>query len=242
MSLHETALPALAATVVLALVARAARAVDTSGALAGIFVAGSISAGQGLPGLGLLALFFASGSVATRVGWARKQDEGTAEAGEGARDARRVLAKGGIAALCGLICAAGAGAGAGWAAGALAGALAAATADTLGTEVGTLARGRPRLLPTFRAVPRGTPGAVSWQGTLGGAVGAAALAAVAGAGGVVAWTVAPFTAAAGIAGSFLESAAGALPAVREGVPGWVRNLFATGSGALLGGLAARSLS
>jgi len=231
-ALAETAPLALTLTLVLAVVARGARAVDWSGAAAGLLVGGLVSAGLGLEGLGVLGLFFVGGSVATKIGWKRKTAKGTAESGGGARDARRVLAKGGIAALAAAAhalhpCPA--------LAGAFAGALAAALADTLGTEIGTLARGTPRVLPTFRAAPAGTPGAVSWAGTAAGAVGGIVIAAGAGMLPIAAFDlrVGASIAAAGVLGSFVESAAaGAVGAGRRG--GRLRNLLATGTGAAIG--------
>lgn len=52
------------------------------------------------------------------------------------------------------------------------GAFAAATSDTWETEIGTLLLAKPRLVTTWRPVPSGTSGAVSWVGTLGGLLGA----------------------------------------------------------------------
>ncbi len=224
--LNTSATTAIVVRLVLALIARLLRAVDNGGALAGIAVGAAVALARGLPGLAVVGAFFVLGSVATRVGWSRKSRAGTAERGGGARGARRVLAKGGIAAVATL-----------WpgAVGALAatGALAAALADTLGTEIGALARGRPRLLPTLRAVATGTPGAVSIQGTMAGIGGAAAVAAIASAGGLLAWDAAPWAALGGAAGALLESVlAGAVPAFARW-PGTWRNVLTTGAGAAI---------
>jgi uncharacterized protein (TIGR00297 family) len=51
--------------------------------------------------------------------------------------------------------------------------LAGANADTWGTEIGVLNPGQPILLTTFRQVPKGTSGGVSWAGTLAAFGGAA---------------------------------------------------------------------
>lgn len=58
-------------------------------------------------------------------------------------------------------------------------ALAAATADTWATEIGTLARQQPRLITTFRSVPAGTSGGITWAG-LSGALGGALIIALTG--------------------------------------------------------------
>ena len=81
---------------------------------------------------------------------------------------------------------------------------AAALADTLGTEVGSLARNPVSLLDA-RRVPPGTPGAVSWQGTLAGAAGALAIASVGFAAGLIPLSLVWVVAAAGVAGSLCES-------------------------------------
>lgn len=51
--------------------------------------------------------------------------------------------------------------------------LAGANADTWGTEIGVLNPGQPVLLTTFKKVPKGTSGGVSWEGTLAALAGAA---------------------------------------------------------------------
>ncbi len=220
---------ALLVTLAAAAAARLARAVDTGGAVAGVLVGGAVSVGLGLPGLAALGTFFVVGSGATRIGWARKRAAGTAERGEGARGARRVLAKGGVAAVAALVPHPLAGA-------AAAGALAAALADTLGTELGVLARGAPRLLPTFRAVAPGTAGAVSLAGTAAGAGGAALVAVAAAAAGLTGWPPAPWVALGGLVGALLESlAAGAAPAFAR-APGTLRNVLTTATGALVAAL------
>jgi uncharacterized protein (TIGR00297 family) len=226
----ETALPALCIVLVGAVIARVAKALDTSGAVASCAVGGAVAVGLGLAGLAPLVMFFVAGSAATRVGWQRKKAEGTAERGGGARGAGRVLAKGGVAAISALWPAACAGP-------AMAGALAAALGDTLGTEFGTLARGKPRLLPTFRAVDAGTPGAVSLEGTAAAVAGALLVAAAGAATGLFGWGGVPLIAAAGLVGALGESLiAGLVPAFAE-APGTLRNVLTTAVGATAGGLA-----
>jgi len=226
----DTAVAALCVVFTGALAARLAKALDTPGAIAACAVGGSIAIAMGLAGLAPLGAFFLAGSAATRVGWAQKKAAGTAERGEGARGARRVLAKGAVAAIAAL-----------WpatcAAPAMAGALAAALGDTLGTEFGTLARGRPRMLPTLRAVDAGTPGAVSIPGTVAAVLGSTLIAASGAAAGLFGWQAVPIIAGAGLVGALGESlVAGVVPAFAR-APGTVRNVLTTAVGATVAGLA-----
>ncbi len=231
----DTWLAALSLTLVLAVAARFAKAFDTGGAVAGALVGAALSIGHGLPGVAALAAFVVVGSAATRIGYARKSAEGTAERGGGARGGARVIGKGGVAALAALL-PLGALGGA-----AVAGALAAALADTLGTEIGTLSRGTPRVPPSFRRAERGTPGAVSILGVAAGAIGAGVVAVVAGAGALIAWSAVVAVVAAGVIAALLESVVtGAVPGMAR-APGWTRNLLTTGAGAALGAAAAGGL-
>lgn len=228
MDLADSAALASLTTLLLAGVARGMRAVDTAGAVAGCAVGVACSLGHGLGGLGVLGAFFVLGSAATKVGWARKSREGTAERAGGARGARRVLGKGGVAAALAL------GAVLGWSVEvAFVAAFAAALADTLATEVGTLSSGRPRMLPSLRAVDRGTPGAVSLLGTVGSIAGGALVAAAGWGVGLIdpveaAWVVVA-AAVATLAESLLTAHLGAFRAR----PGWLRNVATTGLGAAI---------
>jgi uncharacterized protein (TIGR00297 family) len=135
----------------------------------------SIFLGAGLPGLGLLALFFGLGSAAS--GWrvADKRRLGLAEENRGRRRTGQVLANAGVAAGLGLLAWH-------WPAQAplvrlmLAGSLAAATADTLSSELGNVYGRRYYNILTFRPDQRGLNGVVSLEGTLLGLAGSAGLA------------------------------------------------------------------
>lgn len=120
------------------------------------------------------------------------------------RDARQVIANGGVfaAAALGYLlfpspgwCAIGAGA------------LAASNADTWATEIGTLAGADPVSIISWQRVPPGTSGGISLIGTAGGVCGALFIAAVAA---LANWPV-PFTVVAlgGIAGALADSLLGA---------------------------------
>jgi uncharacterized protein (TIGR00297 family) len=75
--------------------------------------------------------------------------------------------------------------------------LGAALADTLGTEVGTLCGRRAFSPVTFRALPPGAPGAISWPGTAA-SLGGAALIALAGV--LLGFIAVPLVWVAGLAG------------------------------------------
>ena len=230
-------------TLVLALLARIAGTLTTGGAIAGFVVGMCVSAGFGLAGLAVLGTFFVAGSLATRIGWKTKKARGTAEAGEGRRDAKRVLGKGGVAAAVALVTTLRPGLLGPSPEIVFAGSVAAALADTLGTEIGLLWTGRVIRLPAFALVAAGTPGGLSWLGTAASAFGAALVGAVATGSGLVLVSDDPAKAAlqsamtmlgittAGFAGALLESLA-----VGCGLraPGFVRNVLTTLAGAAIG--------
>lgn len=207
-----------------------------SGVAAGALVGLGLGIGLGWRGLSPLVFFFVTSSILTRGRARARAREGGASAGAG-RTAGQVLANGGIAAFAAL--AAGLEA---WpsAAGALAasGSLAAATADTWSSEVGEWVRGRTRLVTTWRAVPPGTDGAVSWPGTAAGALGALLAGGVAAAAfGRPGWLL-PL-AAAGVGGMAVDSLLGATV---EGRRRWLGNDAVNWAGTCAGALLALILA
>lgn len=127
------------------------------GAAAALAVGLATIWGFGWRGMVLLLAFFVSGSLLTPA----------AKGAEG-RNARQVIANGGVAALAAL---------AGnwtW----FAGALAAANGDTWATEIGSRSRTPPRLITNGRTVPAGADGGVTLLGTTGGIAGAGLIAAL----------------------------------------------------------------
>jgi uncharacterized protein (TIGR00297 family) len=162
----------IALAAVVAIGARATRALTTDGAIAATFV-GAASVVAGWSWSALLLAFFLSSSALSRIGIDIKQRRTAGILQKmGARDAAQVLANGGVFAAAAI----------GYAVlpwdGWMAiggGALAAATADTWATEIGTLAKGLPRLIITWRPAPAGTSGAVSAPGTIGMVLGSAFL-------------------------------------------------------------------
>jgi uncharacterized protein (TIGR00297 family) len=154
---------------------------------------------------------------------------------EARRNARQVLANGGVAALAALA--------GSWPA--FAGALAAATADTWATEIGAFSPTPPRLITSRLQVPRGVSGGITPLGTAGGVAGAVVI-------GVLAWALgshqprlAGEVAFAGVGGMLLDSLLGATvqgafgdePVQPARGYGWLNNdavnLAATLSGAAL---------
>jgi uncharacterized protein (TIGR00297 family) len=161
---------------VIALAARRAGSLSTSGALAAIVI-GSASIAAGWTWGALLVLFFVASSLLSRAGGATKDRRtGGIIAKAGPRDATQVLANGAVFALCALGAALGTLASTVPLAAAAAGALAAATADTWATEIGTLLGGTPRAVLTWRPVPPGTSGGMSAAGTAAMVAGALCIA------------------------------------------------------------------
>jgi uncharacterized protein (TIGR00297 family) len=187
-----------------ALAARGTRTLATSGAIAGAAI-GTISIAAGWSWGVLLLSLFVSASALSRLGERKKAERvgSIVEKGD-ERDARQVIANGGVFALTAL--------------GSLlapspiwyamgAGALAASTADTWATEVGTLLGGDPISIISGRRVAPGTSGGITLVGTVAGAGGALFIGAVA----LLAnWPVA-FAAVAlgGVAGALADSLLGA---------------------------------
>jgi uncharacterized protein (TIGR00297 family) len=150
----------------------------------------------------VLFAFFLSGVALSRLGARRKAEIADTDKRK-ARDARQVLANGGMAAVCAIAYAI---THSPIAAAAFAGAFAAAAADTWGTELGMLARSAPRSIVNFRAVARGLSGGVTAWGTLAEIGGALVVGLVAWAAGVAPWWV---VGVAGFAGALADSIFGA---------------------------------
>lgn len=135
-----------------------------AGAAAAWAVGALVLAGTGWGGGAVLAAFFVSSTLLSRVGPppAELDPKGSR------RDPRQVAANGGLAAALALVGRIDPGLGL-WL---LTATLAAAAADTWATSLGAMSRSEPRHLVTGRRVPRGTSGGVTLLGTAGGAGGA----------------------------------------------------------------------
>jgi len=159
-------LPALLVNVGLAFVAYRGGGVRRSGIVGGLLVGVPIYLFLGWRGFAILAAMFVSGTLLTRMGYARKSRLGAAEAEGGARGATHAFANAGAAVLFAAL-AWGVGGGEPWVV-AFTAALATSAMDTAGSEVGPLWGRRTVSLRNLRSVPPGTPGAVSLEGTLAG--------------------------------------------------------------------------
>jgi len=188
-----------------ALLARWLRGVSVSGAVAGVVICFVLFALGGPGTFAVLVALFALTWLATRVGYRRKQNLGTAENRDG-RTASQVLANLGAGAVCivfyqisgrnpWLI--------------AFAAALAEAAADTVSSEIGQSRTETARLITTWEAVPAGTDGGISLWGTLAGVAAAAMIGTVAGAVGLVPWGKIGIPISAAIAGMIVDSFLGA---------------------------------
>lgn len=185
-----------------ALLAWRARALTIDGALAAWIVGACVFGAGGWAYAAVLFAFFIPSTLLSRVGRARKR-ELTDIGKHGARDARQVVANGGVAALCAVLSAA---THAPPIAAAFAGAFAAASADTWGTEIGTLAKMPPRSILTFKPLAPGISGGVTAAGTLAEIAGACAVGLTAWALGAGSWWI---VAAGGCIGALADSILGA---------------------------------
>jgi uncharacterized protein (TIGR00297 family) len=200
-------LPAAVVAIGFAVVARTLGAVTDGGALMGVLVAFVLMLAAGLAGFVPLLTVFVITVLATRSGYARKQQLGVAERGPG-RSTSQILANLGATTLCALPVI--------WLpqlsgillTGAMA-ALAEAAADTASSEIGQATAGAAYMITDFREAPIGTNGAVSIVGTLAGCVAACVVAWVSAFFQVVSWNWTPLIALAGIAGMFFDSVLGA---------------------------------
>lgn len=168
---------------VLALSARFARLVSTSGTIGGFVLGALIYFFTDWRGYIVLVSFFVFGTLVTKVKYSEKSEKGIAQEDEGRRGAKHVFAN----CLASLLLGLGA-----WLAirsgspeaGTLlmigyTGAFATALSDTSSSEIGQAYGKTTILLTSFRRVPPGTEGAVSLEGTLAGIAGSLVLALVA---------------------------------------------------------------
>ncbi len=204
---HARGLPAAVVAIGFAVIARTLGAVTDGGALMGVLVAFVLMLAAGVAGFVPLLTVFVITVLATRLGYARKQQLGMAERGPG-RSASQVLANLGATTLCALpvICVprlTGI-----LLPGAIA-ALAEAAADTASSEIGQATARAAYMITDFREAPIGTNGAISVVGTLAGCVAACLVAWVSAFFQVVSWNWTPLIALAGIAGMFFDSVLGA---------------------------------
>jgi uncharacterized protein (TIGR00297 family) len=220
---------ALAVDVVAGLAAYRVGVVDRSGLLAGAALGTALWAFGG-PGLfAAFAALVAAAAASTRLGRARKEARGLAQGGGGRRGAAHALANAGAAAAFAFLAATSADP-AGPALAAVA-ALATAAFDTAGTEVGQAFAGAAYLPLGLARVRPGTPGALSAQGTLAGAVASLLVAGVAAAAGVIPAGAVGAAVAGAAFGSLAEAVVASMPATGSILGPHGRNVLSTAVGA-----------
>ena len=197
----------------ISLCGRLMRALTWSGVVAAVLVGTLSFAFGGIAVAAAIVIFFVAGSALARLR-SGSADRARSIAAKGAtRDAYQVIANGGIATLCAI--AAGIASADARSAGPLIAAaicaVAAASGDTWSTEVGAFSQTAPRRVTDLRRVEAGTSGGVTLLGTIAAPVGGMLI----GIAGLAARAVMPIgawlgvTAAAGLAGSLIDSVLGA---------------------------------
>jgi uncharacterized protein (TIGR00297 family) len=191
----------------LAVLALRLKMVNRSGAVCGFLLGVAVYLGYGYKSFLMMFAFFAIGSVATRLGYARKAARGVAEKRGGARSWREALANSLAGAFFSLlvitthhekaflI--------------ALVAAFAEAAGDTISSEIGQWIAGRAYLITTFQPVPVGEDGGVSLGGSIAGVLASALVVALAFALGLCGKGGALMALAAAVAGNALDSVLGA---------------------------------
>jgi uncharacterized protein (TIGR00297 family) len=170
LSLPGRAIAGLILATAAALLARRARSLSGSGAVAAA-ACGTLCAMAGWRWAGILIAYFAA---ATAISWAGREEKEARSVSVvskgGQRDVVQVLANGGVYSMAAALSAAIPAQYVVW--GAL-GALAAASADTWATEIGIWMGGNPRLITNGTIVRSGTSGGITAAGMLGSLSGAA---------------------------------------------------------------------
>jgi uncharacterized protein (TIGR00297 family) len=167
----------IALNLVIAFAGYVAGTVTRAGAIGGSVIGSVIAVTTGWRGWTLLFVTFLTAAVSSRLGLRRKTLLGIAEERGGRRGVGNAIANTGFAAGAALVSALTYAHDAGLLA--FATALAAGGSDTFASEIGKAWGRRTYSLSNLRIVPPGTPGAMSFAGTIAGLLAAAGLAAVA---------------------------------------------------------------
>ena len=181
--------------------------VNRSGAVCGFLLGVAVYLGYGYKSFLLMFAFFVIGSVATRLGYARKAARGVAEKRGGARSWREALANSLAGAFFSILVITTHHEGAFLMA--LIAAFAEATGDTVSSEIGQWISGRAYLITTFKPVPAGENGGVSVGGSIAGGLASALVVALAFGMGLCGKGGAAIALAAAVAGNLLDSVLGA---------------------------------
>jgi uncharacterized protein (TIGR00297 family) len=200
-------LQAVAANAVVAGAGYAARTVSLSGAIAGFTIGTTILLFTGWAGWTLLLAAFLLATVTSRLGLRRKMLLGIAEPRGGRRGAGNAIANTGVAAAAAAVAALSYAREPALVA--FAAALTAGASDTVASEVGKAWGRRTWSVVGFKAVPPGTSGAMSLEGTVAGLVAAFAMAVAAASLGIIGSTAVGPVVIAATAGSLVESVLGA---------------------------------
>jgi uncharacterized protein (TIGR00297 family) len=212
-----------------AVLARALRGVNRSGALAGGLACFLLFGGAGPTAFATLAVLFLMTWVATRLGYRRKLALGLAERKEG-RNALQILANLGVAAFGSVVFSATGNRA--WLIAALAG-LAEAATDTVASEIGQYRGPDARLITTWERVAPGTDGGITVPGSIAGLAAGLAIAAVATVGGMLPQAQLWIPVATGFAGMLIDSILGATLQRRGWISNEAVNFFATLAAAAL---------
>jgi uncharacterized protein (TIGR00297 family) len=204
-SSHEQLTLGIALGLVISAAAYAAKLLSASGAVMTFLLASPLYGIGGWQWTVPIVTFFVLSSLLSKAGAKRKASLETMFEKGGVRDYAQVAANGGVAGMLVILSY-------------LVrdfnfyplylGAVAAVTADTWGTEIGLLSTSEPRLVTNWRPVARGSNGAVTLIGLVGGLIGAGVIA-----GSASPWIwdfrVALWVVLAGAVGSLVDSLLGA---------------------------------
>jgi uncharacterized protein (TIGR00297 family) len=191
----------------LAVTALTLKMVNRSGAICGFVLGVAVYLGYGYKSFLLMFAFFVIGSVATRLGYARKAARGVAEKRGGARSWREAVANTLAGAFFSILVITTHHEGAFLIA--LIAAFAEATGDTVSSEIGQWISGRAYLITTLKPVPAGEDGGISAGGTIAGALASALIVALAFGMGLCGNAGAAIALTAAVAGNLLDSVLGA---------------------------------
>jgi uncharacterized protein (TIGR00297 family) len=178
MAVVGQALPLACLTnVIVAWLGYRARTVNLAGAITGAIIGIAIAVTSGWAGWTLLMATFLAASITSRLGLRRKTLLGIHEERGGRRGAGNAIANTGVAVVASLLSVVTDARD--MALLAFVTALAAGGSDTVASEIGKAWGKKTYLVSTLRRVPPGTSGAMSFEGTAAGIVGACMLAGIA---------------------------------------------------------------